>query len=414
MRSAFMKITLILALALSTLQPVTPAFAKTKGCPTPDGFIFASGKGMGGTGIHDGKGMGGTGAKFAEGKGMGGTGIHNGKGMGGTGAKFAERGIGGTGITGDIGVYGRVTGFGSICVNGMEIEYTAKTPVENNGRNASIQALRVGQVVAVRAFQKNGEFRARKITVDKAVSGRIGSINAKRGEMVVAKQRVIADGKGRDVMKLLKAGDYVSVSGMKRADGVIIAGLIERMKPAKSGSISHVNTIFKSGVKHFLTQGYVREYNNGALRMADGTKISLAVASRKAPEIHSRVIVFGDVGANGALIAQGFIPETAPFSLGLIVPVLKGIEGQQGGIGGNLPTQLGSLPLPSIGETGIHVPSVDVPAVDVPAVDVPPVDLPLLPPVDLPPVDVPVIDVPALPPVDVPLPPIIPDLPIIH
>ena len=388
MRHAFMKIVVILALALSTLQPVTPALAKTKGCPTPDGFIFASGKGMGGTGIHDGKGM-------------GGTGIHNGKGMGGTGAKFADRGIGGTGITGDIGVYGRVTGFGSICVNGMEIEYTAKTPVENNGRNASIQALRIGQVVAVRAYQKNGEFRARKITVDKAVSGRIGSINAKRGEMVVAQQKVIADGKGRDVMKLLRAGDYVSVSGMKRADGVIIAGLIERMKPAKSGSISHVNSIFKSGVKHFLTQGYVRAYNNGALRMADGTKISLGVAARKAPEINSRVIVFGDVGANGALIAQGFVPESAPFSLGLIVPALKGIEGQHGSLGGNLPTQLGSLALPSIGETGIHVPSVDVPGVDVPAVDVPPVDLPLLPPI-------------ALPPIDVPLPPIIPDLPIIH
>ena len=388
MRHAFMKIVVILALALSTLQPVTPALAKTKGCPTPDGFIFASGKGMGGTGIHDGKGM-------------GGTGIHNGKGMGGTGAKFADRGIGGTGITGDIGVYGRVTGFGSICVNGMEIEYTAKTPVETNGRKASIQALRIGQVVAVRAYQKNGEFRARKITVDKAVSGRIGSINAKRGEMVVAQQKVIADGKGRDVMKLLRAGDYVSVSGMKRADGVIIAGLIERMKPAKSGSISHVNSIFKSGVKHFLTQGYVRAYNNGALRMADGTKISLGVAARKAPEINSRVIVFGDVGANGALIAQGFVPESAPFSLGLIVPALKGIEGQHSSLGGNLPTQLGSLALPSIGETGIHVPSVDVPGVDVPAVDVPPVDLPLLPPI-------------ALPPIDVPLPPIIPDLPIIH
>lgn len=414
MRSAFMKIVVILALALSTLQPVTPAFAKPKGCPTPDGFIFASGKGMGGTGIHDGKGMGGTGAKFAEGKGMGGTGILNGKGMGGTGAKFADRGIGGTGITGDIGVYGRVTGFGSICVNGMEIEYTTKTPVENNGRNASIQALRVGQVVAVRAYNKNGEFRARKITVDKAVSGRVGRVNAKRGEMIVGKQKVIADGKGRAVMKLLKPGDYVSVSGMKRADGVIIAGLIERMKPAKTGSISHVNSIFKSGVKHFLTQGYVREYNNGALRLADGTKISLAVSARKAPEINSRVIVFGDVGANGSLVAQGFMPETAPFSLGLIVPVLKGIEGQQGGIGGGLPTQLGSLPLPSIAETGIHVPSVDVPAVDVPAVDVPPVDLPLLPPVDLPPVDVPVIDVPALPPVDIPIPPVIPDLPIIH
>lgn len=414
MRSAFMKIAVIFALALSTLQPVTPALAKPRGCPTPDGFIYASGKGMGGTGIHNGKGMGGTGAKFAEGKGMGGTGIHNGRGMGGTGAKFADRGIGGTGITGDIGVYGRVTGFGSICVNGMEIEYTAKTPVENNGRGASIQALRVGQVVAVRVYQKNGEFRARKITVDKAVSGRVTSVNAKRGEMMVAKQKVVADGKGRAVMKLLKAGDHVSVSGMKRADGVIIAGLIERVKAGgKANSISHVSSIFKSGVKHFLTQGYVREYNNGTLRMADGTRIALAGA-RKTPEINSRVIVFGDVGANGSLIAQGFMPETAPFSLGLIVPVLKGIEGQQGGIGGVLPTQLGSLPLPSIAETGIHVPSVDVPAIDVPAVDVPPVDLPLLPPIDLPPVDVPVIDVPALPPVDIPLPPIIPDLPIIR
>ncbi|HYD18530.1 MAG TPA: DUF5666 domain-containing protein [Patescibacteria group bacterium] len=457
MRSRFLKSLLILAMIAGLLQPAAPAVAKQRGCPTPDGFLF-DGKGMGGTGIHngngiggtgrhDGKGMGGTGDKLANGKGMGGTGIHNGNGMGGTGSKLANgKGMGGTGITGDIGVYGRITGFGSICVNGMEIEYTAKTPVENNGRGSSTKSLRIGQIVAAKVYAKGGEYRARKIMVDKIVSGKVTKVEARRGEMSVGRERVIADGRARDIMKLVRPGEFVAVSGMRRGDGVVVAGMIERMKPAKTGAASHARELFGSGVKHFLLQGYVKEYNReaGVLRLADGTKIAMGLSGHKAPAVNTRVIVFGDVGPRGELVGEGYTAEHTAFSLGLLIPAAKGIEsgglkgtvtgavgglgnalgGTVAGLGGTVSGTLAGLALPTIGNDGVHVPSVDVPAVsvptiDVPAVGVPTVDLPGLPPVtvppiDLPPINVPTVDVPALPPIDVPLPPIIPDLPILH
>ena len=58
-------------------------------------------------------------------------------GIGGTGA--AEGGIGGTGL---IGV---ITGFASICVNGVEVFYDASTPVSADGLSMSLSTLAVGE-----------------------------------------------------------------------------------------------------------------------------------------------------------------------------------------------------------------------------------------------------------------------------
>jgi hypothetical protein len=65
-------------------------------------------------------GLGGTGAR-ADG-GIGGTGSRAQDGVGGTGSK-ADGGIGGTGARaeGDVGLLGVITGFASICVNGVEV-----------------------------------------------------------------------------------------------------------------------------------------------------------------------------------------------------------------------------------------------------------------------------------------------------
>ncbi len=81
--------------------------------------------GIGGTGIQErSSGIGGTGSAFKNG-GIGGTGsaIEKG-GIGGSGDKVKD-GIGGTGILGVI------TGFGSICVNRLEVHYSKETPVKN-------------------------------------------------------------------------------------------------------------------------------------------------------------------------------------------------------------------------------------------------------------------------------------------
>lgn len=72
------------------------------------------------------------------------------RGIGGTGIQLAsaeddDRGIGGTGIV------GVVTGFASICVNGLHVGYDPALPVAFGEVMAPPAALRVGQVVAISA-----------------------------------------------------------------------------------------------------------------------------------------------------------------------------------------------------------------------------------------------------------------------
>ena len=66
------------------------------------------------------RGFGGTGS-VAD-RGIGGTGQMADRGFGGTG-QVADRGLGGTGIVGTI------TGFASVCVNGVEVAFDATAPV---------------------------------------------------------------------------------------------------------------------------------------------------------------------------------------------------------------------------------------------------------------------------------------------
>ena len=65
----------------------------------------------------------------------------NGDGLGGTGITHAQNssengdGIGGTGVVGTI------SGFGSIIVNGLQLEFDPKTIVETDGKPTSLEAL---------------------------------------------------------------------------------------------------------------------------------------------------------------------------------------------------------------------------------------------------------------------------------
>ena len=55
-------------------------------------------------------------------------------GLGGTGMLASSGDSGGNGL-GGTGIVGEITGFGSVFVNGIEVEYNAKTPFSINGKN---------------------------------------------------------------------------------------------------------------------------------------------------------------------------------------------------------------------------------------------------------------------------------------
>ena len=149
-------------------------------------------------------------------------------GIGGTGAP--EGGIGGTGIV------GLITGFASICVNGVELHYDPSTPVSADGLPTSLSELAVGQVVAVQAMGVGDELSARRIVVMHAVVGPVGRVDGATGQLEVMGQSVrVAD---QATLAGLRPGNWVQVSGYRLLSGEVAASRVERIAPQAQAQVT--------------------------------------------------------------------------------------------------------------------------------------------------------------------------------
>lgn len=171
--------------------------------------------------------------------GIGGTSAPARGGIGGTGspAELALGGIGGTGqvalpiAAGETGaVVGTITGFASICVNGLEVHYEDTTPVTANGARSSTDSLAVGQVVAIEATPSTRGLEAKRVAIVHAVVGPVTRVDG--NELEVMGQRVFREG----AASALAVGDTVRVSGLRDADGAIVA---TRLDHAEAGEVEH-------------------------------------------------------------------------------------------------------------------------------------------------------------------------------
>jgi hypothetical protein len=194
--------------------------------------------GIGGTGITQSN----VGGISLHGGGTGGTGNPEG-GMRGTGNVTTDSGIGGTGI---IGV---ITGFASICVNGVEIHYDADTVVSMDDRPSTIHDLATGQVVVARAFGTAHGLTATHIAIAHAVVGPISYFNPEIREMRILGQTIKTDSlRNHDDFSHLKVGDWAQVSGHRLADGAIAASRIALIPPlAEVGINGHVTQVDATG-----------------------------------------------------------------------------------------------------------------------------------------------------------------------
>jgi Domain of unknown function (DUF5666) len=151
-------------------------------------------------------------------------------GIGGTGHGPGEgNGIGGTGApqTQATGIVGTITGFGSILVNGYEVDYTAGTPAKSDLEDKlAPNSLRVGQVVEIEAEGEGQHVRARRIAVRYEVAGPIESIDHTAGTIKVLGQTVAPAS-----IENLSVGDTVTVSGLRRGDQVIAASRVDGIEP---------------------------------------------------------------------------------------------------------------------------------------------------------------------------------------
>ncbi|MGO1077998.1 DUF5666 domain-containing protein [Inquilinus sp. CA228] len=155
----------------------------------------------------------------------------------------AERGIGGTGITsgpvedrgmGGTGIVGVITGFGSIWVNGIEVEFDAATPVQIDGQSAPRgDVLKVGQVAVVTAAGSGSRLDARSIAIRHEVSGPVEAVESNGSVLRVAGQRVTFAGQVWGDAATPRVGDWVAVSGLAGPDGGIVATRIDRREPGR-------------------------------------------------------------------------------------------------------------------------------------------------------------------------------------
>ncbi|NBW49758.1 MAG: hypothetical protein EBR49_06630, partial [Betaproteobacteria bacterium] len=162
-------------------------------------------------------------------------------GIGGTGDVAVKPGIGGTGIDnggiGGTGIVGVITGFASICVNGVEVHYDESTPVNDNGQTVKSGVLAVGQVVVVKARGQGDELQAEKIALQHLVVGPVERVDTARSEVQVLGQTLRWSG-ASGTLAGLKPGQWVRVSGLRMSDGSIDTTHLQTIPPQAQAQLT--------------------------------------------------------------------------------------------------------------------------------------------------------------------------------
>ncbi|MBI4740971.1 MAG: hypothetical protein HY777_05350 [Betaproteobacteria bacterium] len=267
---------------------------------------------------EDGGGIAGTGAPAQTG-GVGGTGaprpLQNG-GIGGTGSPQppGHGGIGGTGQQaegglGGTGIVGIVTGFGSVCVNGLEVRYDEATPVDRNGLPVAPDRLALGQVVAIEADERNGALQARRIAILEALAGPANQVDAGNGLLLVMGQTVKITGETRLVgvgrLDELAPGTPLHVSGYRDAADRVIASRVE---------VGH-------GMEGTSAIGFITRNGDGPDTVG-GVAVSLPSAS---PPAGTEVLVRGTWDGRRLHAASVLADPTLPFVGRVEKVVLEGL-----------------------------------------------------------------------------------------
>ncbi|MDP1924207.1 MAG: hypothetical protein Q8K57_05420 [Thiobacillus sp.] len=188
----------LIALALA------PTLYASNPCTTGGAPIMRDGSGQGGTGLRP---------QDTDGTGQGGTGRSSGTPSDGDGS-----GSGGTGLM--VEVEGVITGFASICVNGLELHYSPTTPVTLHGKMATPKDLAVGQVVRALAKGQGDQLAVQHVQVRHFL---IATIQGVKPGGVLALGRAISLSPGAVLPSGLTPGVKVAVSGFAGARGHSVA-----------------------------------------------------------------------------------------------------------------------------------------------------------------------------------------------
>jgi hypothetical protein len=174
-------------------------------------------------------------------------------GIGGTGKQLAsESGIGGTGKQ-PVGILGTITGFGSIFVNGIEIEYDENTPFSIDGKSSPLQQLAIGDVVEVLTTDGNDFTHAKAINLRHEVIGKVESLQPETFSFSINGQSIIQP---INNVWMPAIGTWVAVSGHRVDEQNIIATRITPATPEQALLRSSMTLPFKGKTSRWLVQVY--------------------------------------------------------------------------------------------------------------------------------------------------------------
>lgn len=200
------------------------------------------------------------------------------RGLGGSGVTGEERGLGGSGMR--AGIIGVVTGFGSICVNGYEIEIDENSVVTVEGHPATPADVHLGQLVVIEAEPEGGQLRAASVDVRLAAMGPVSTISDDGKSLTLLGQTVRVAGLQGVGPEKLQPGDWVAVSGLRRADTVIEGTSVVRLPEAGARAM----------VAGVVRQGRTTGLEIGALALNAPTRTSPAFAAGDAVVVEGRAL----------------------------------------------------------------------------------------------------------------------------
>ena len=171
-------------------------------------------------------------------------------GLGGTGMLAnTGSGMGGTGIIGEI------TGYGSIFVNGIEVEYDNDTAFTINGETAAPQQLEIGDVVEILTTDANVHTQAQIINLRHEIIGRVESVEPHTYSFTINGQSII---QSIEKSTIPEVGTTVAVAGFRIDEQTIIS---TRITPAETGQTllrTRTGLPFDNEAERWLVQTHVQ------------------------------------------------------------------------------------------------------------------------------------------------------------
>lgn len=221
-------------------------------------------------------------------------------GIGGTGIEGGIGGIGGIGAQASIGVFGAITGFGSLYVNGLRIETGAIPSVDSVLGPSPVTALRAGDAVAITASTgPGGGLQAEAIARFLPLVGPVSAVDD--GLRVMGTPVIL--GSGALSVAGLSVGDPVAVSGLWRG-GAVLATRITKVDGAAEDWIS--GTLFPAnggGAVIGATPIRAADLRRGGFATARGQFVDGVF---NAAEIDHRPMAVFD-GPVARLVVEGFL-----------------------------------------------------------------------------------------------------------